>query len=371
MHLVTFQLQEEWPGGTGGERAGHPVAAASITDANLGLTTLEVTLPGGDLLGALIPAGPHSGDVVDLNRALAVRLAAQDVGAPEAEADSLLPRSMLAFLQHGEDARAVAREAFTWALETLASFDGPDLLRGGVVLARRRVRLRAPVPRPGKLIGVARNYAAHAVERGAEPAAEPILFVKASSSVIGPGDEIVLPAASGQVDFEGELAVVIGRRAHGVAEEEALDFVAGYTVANDVTARDFQNVRGQRFLGKSCDTFAPLGPTLVTGDEIDDPQKLQLQTRVSGELRQSASTAGMIFPVARVISFASRLMTLEPGDVLLTGTPPGVGAADEPPRWLREGDVVDVEIEGLGRLRNHVVAEAESTPRRPGRAPSS
>ena len=139
--------------------------------------------------------------------------------------------------------------------------------------------------------------------------------------------------------------------------EEALEYVGGYTAANDVTARDFQNVRGQHFIGKSCDGFAPLGPVLVTPDEISDPQSLGLRTVVSGHLRQEAQTKEMIFSVAEIISFASRLMTLEPGDVLLTGTPSGVGAAASPPRWLADGDVVDVEVQHVGRLRNYVRSE--------------
>ncbi len=228
-------------------------------------------------------------------------------------------------------------------------------MRVGVVLPRRHIRLRSPVPRPGKIIAVARNYPAHAAERGqAEPPEEPILFIKASSAVIGHGDEIVLPRASREVDYEGELAVVIGRTVRNVAESDAFRAVAGYTVANDVSARDFQGVRGQRFLGKSCDTFAPLGPVLVTSEELGDPQDLALRTTVSGEVRQDARTKEMCFPIARIIAFASKLMTLEPGDVLLTGTPSGVGAASDPPRWLRDGDVVDVEIDGIGRLRNYV-----------------
>ncbi len=358
VHLVTFQLREE---SRENEGAGHwGYGGSGLASGDLGLGVLELSRPGGQRLGALVPPGPHAGDVIDLNRALAVKLAARDVGAPEAEADSLLPSSMLAFLELGDDARGIAREVYVWALENLERFDGPDLVRGGVVRTRDRVQLQAPVPRPGKLLGVARNYAAHAAEREASAPSEPVLFVKASSCVCGPGQEIILPSLSSQVDYEGELAVVIGHRARSVDVSRALAFVAGYTVANDVTARDFQNVRGQRFLGKSCDTFAPLGPALVTRDEVDDPQKLQLQTRVSGELRQSASTAEMTFSIAHIIAFASQLMTLEPGDVLLTGTPAGVGAASDPPRWLREGDVVDVEIENLGRLRNYVTRETRT-----------
>jgi 2-keto-4-pentenoate hydratase/2-oxohepta-3-ene-1,7-dioic acid hydratase in catechol pathway len=175
--------------------------------------------------------------------------------------------------------------------------------------------------------------------------------------VIGPEDEIVLPRAVQQADYEGELAVVIGLPAHRVSANAAAASIAGYCVANDVTARDYQGVRGQRFLGKSCDTFAPLGPALVTADEVPDPQDLGLVTRLSGEMVQSARTKDMHFPVVEIIAFASRLMRLEPGDVILTGTPGGVGAARDPARWLRDGDVVEVEIERVGRLVNYVRAE--------------
>ena len=183
-----------------------------------------------------------------------------------------------------------------------------------------------------------------------------MLFLKAPSAVVGPGDEILLPEASREVDYEGELAVVIGAAAREVAEADALDVVAGYTAANDVSARDWQGVRGQHFIGKSCDTFAPLGPVLVTRDEIDDVQDLGLETTLSGETVQSARTKEMTFPVARLVAFASHLMTLEPGDVLLTGTPAGVGRSRRPPRFLRDGDVVEVTLERIGTLRNHVRA---------------
>ena len=349
MQLATFERREDSDGDESS-----PEASASLADAALGFDTLEFGRLGVRRLGALIPPGPHAGDVVDLNRALAVKLAFDDVGAPEAEADSLLPAEMRAFLTRGRPGIEVAARAFTWAVGALARYDGPDLIRSGVVLPRRRVRLCAPITRPTKIVAVARNYAAHAAERGASPPKEPVLFLKSPSAVIGPGDDIELPRASSEVDYEGELAVVIGRSAHEVSVRDALDFVAGYTAANDVTARDFQNVRGQHFIGKSCDTFAPLGPVLVTADEIDDPQALELRTVVSGEQRQHGNTGDMVFSVAELIAFTSRLMTLEPGDVLLTGTPSGVGAADDPPRWLREGDVVDVEVDGIGQLRNYV-----------------
>jgi len=314
--------------------------------------------PGGQRLGALLQEGPRAGSIVDLNRALAIKLACEDVGAPEVEADSLLPAEMQAFLRSGRRSCEAAHRALEFTARALERYDGPDVAHAGGVVQRDDVRLCAPVPRPGKIVGVGRNYAAHAAEQ--DPAAlpvEPVLFLKAPTTVIGPEDEIALPAATSQVDYEGELAVVMGKTTARITSAEALDFVAGYCVANDVTARDFQNVRGQKFIGKSCDTFAPLGPALVTADEVPDPQKLALCTIVSGEILQSGSTDEMLFSVAEIIAFTSRIMTLEPGDVILTGTPAGVGQARRPQRWLRDGDIVEVEIERLGRLRNPVRSE--------------
>lgn len=325
-------------------------------DAALGFDPVETGRPGARRLGVLDDDGPAAGHVVDLNRALAMKLALDDVGAPEAYADSLLPSDTLRFLRRGEDALAAAHQALAFVAGVLHRYDPPDLRHAGVLEPFADVRLCAPVTRPGKIVGVARNYPAHAAEAGGRAPAEPVLFLKATSAVAGPGDEIALPRASREVDYEGELAAVIGRSAHEVEDGEALDFVAGYTAANDISARDFQGVRGQHFIGKSCDGFAPLGPVLVTRDEIHDVQDLGLETRLSGEVVQSARTKEMTFPVARLVAFASRLMTLEPGDVLLTGTPAGVGRRRRPPRFLRDGDVVEVTIERIGTLRNHVVS---------------
>ncbi len=350
LHLVCFERRPRPPlPGTGDhlERSGDQPGAFDAA---------EVGRPGAKRLGALVREGPRAGDVVDLNRALAAMLALEDVGAPEAEADSLVPADPLAFLRGFARGRGPAEEALAFVLDSLSRYDAPDLERAGILEERRRVRLCAPVPRPGKLLAVARNYAEHAAERGArERPVEPVLFVKASSSVIGPGEDVVLPAASEQVDYEGELAVVIGRPLREASEADALACVAGYTVANDVTARDFQHARGQHFLGKSCDTFCPLGPLLLTADGVSDPQDLELRTRLCGEVVQGARTKEMLFGVAEILAFASRLMTLEPGDVVLTGTPAGVGAAKDPPRYLRDGDVIEVEIDRIGCLRNPVV----------------
>ena len=327
-------------------------------DAALGFETLDSVRHGARRLGALLQLGPHAGAVVDLNRALAIKLAYDDVGAPEAEADSMIPTDALAFLRRLPESADSARAALRFVTDALEHYDAPDVVRAGLVEARRNVRLCAPVPRPGKIVGIARNYPYHAAERGAETVPEePVLFLVAPSAVVGPEDEIRIPTASACVDFAGELAAVIGTRARDVSRDAALEHVAGYCVANDVTARDFQNTRGQAYLGKSCDTFAPLGPALVGADEIANPQDLAIHTLVSGEVMQSARTKEMVFSLAEIIAFASRLMTLEPGDVVLTGTPAGVGAARVPPRWLRDGDVVEVEIEGVGRLRNYVRAE--------------
>jgi 2-keto-4-pentenoate hydratase/2-oxohepta-3-ene-1,7-dioic acid hydratase in catechol pathway len=211
--------------------------------------------------------------------------------------------------------------------------------------------------RPGKVLALGLNYRDHAAESGHPIPAEPVVFCKVSSSVIGPGAPIRLPEASQKVDYEVELAIVIGRTAKGVSAARALDYVAGYTVLNDVSARDYQREKpgGQWTLAKSFDTFCPTGPWLVTPDEVGDPQALALKSVVSGQVMQSSSTAQMIFSVAEIIEYLSRVLTLEPGDVVATGTPPGVGFARKPPRFLRAGDVVECSIESIGTLVNPVV----------------
>ncbi|MGZ3588932.1 MAG: fumarylacetoacetate hydrolase family protein [Candidatus Limnocylindrales bacterium] len=221
----------------------------------------------------------------------------------------------------------------------------------GVPLAG--LQLLAPLPRPGKIVAIGLNYFEHAAEQGKPPPSAPLIFAKFSTAVVGPGADVRWdPALSSQVDYEVELAVIVGRVARRVPRARALEHVLGYTVANDVTARDLQSADRQWVRGKSLDTFCPLGPLLVTADELPDPQRLRLTTRVNGELLQDGSTADMIFPVAELIEFASAAFTLEPGDVILTGTPPGVGVYRTPPRFLGEGDVMTVAVEGIGNLTN-------------------
>ncbi|MEO8042896.1 MAG: fumarylacetoacetate hydrolase family protein [Acidobacteriota bacterium] len=218
------------------------------------------------------------------------------------------------------------------------------------------VDLASPVPRSGKIICIGLNYRNHAIESGMEIPKSPIIFSKFQTCVIGSEEPIVLPSGSTQVDYEAELAVVIGRRAKNVNAADAMNYVFGYTNFNDVSARDFQFADGQWQRGKSCDTFAPMGPYITTKDEIDDPHKLRIQFRLNGGTMQDSTTAELIFRIPELIEFLSASITLEPGDVIATGTPPGVGFARKPPVFMKDGDVAEVEIEGLGILINPVNA---------------
>ena len=216
--------------------------------------------------------------------------------------------------------------------------------------------LVAPL-RPGKVVAIGLNYQDHIDEAGVAAPERPLVFAKFPSSVVGPEEPIVVDAhVTQRVDWEVELAVVVGRRMRAVAEAEALSHVFGYTVGNDVSARDLQFSDGQWVRGKSLDSFCPLGPVVVTADEIPDPQALALATRVNGETMQDSTTAAMVFDVAELLAFCSRSFTLEPGDVVLTGTPWGCGEFMDPPRHLHPGDVVEAEVERIGVLRNPVVA---------------
>lgn len=222
---------------------------------------------------------------------------------------------------------------------------------------RDEIEICAPVPRPSKIICIGLNYRDHAEESGAEIPKSPIIFSKFSQCAIGANEAILLPKKSEQVDYEAELAFVVGRRAKNVSKENAMDYVFGYTNFNDVSARDFQFADGQWTRGKSCDTFAPFGEFVATKDEIKDPHNLRIQFRLNGETLQNSNTGELIFKIPELIEFLSRSITLEPGDVIATGTPPGVGFARKPPVFLKDGDTAEVEIEGLGILRNRVLTD--------------
>ncbi|MCE7992710.1 MAG: fumarylacetoacetate hydrolase family protein [Roseivirga sp.] len=210
-------------------------------------------------------------------------------------------------------------------------------------------RLAAPIVRPSKIVCIGLNYASHAKESGMQLPKEPVLFFKATTAVCGPNDEVIIPKGSVKTDWEVELAVVIGKKASYVTEEEAMDFVAGYTVHNDVSEREFQLEReGQWVKGKSNDTFAPLGPWMVTSDEVKDPHNLHLWLKLNGEMMQDSNTSDMVFKIPELISYVSQFMTLLPGDIISTGTPFGVGLGLDPQRYLVPGDIMELGIEGLG-----------------------
>jgi acylpyruvate hydrolase len=258
----------------------------------------------------------------------------------------LVPPDIVGLLSGGEPALAAARDALAGAGERER-------------VERSAVRMLPVVPRPPKTICVARNYGEHAAEAGLAVHAVPSLFIRFAQSLIGDGEPVLIPRVSEQVDWEAELAVVIGAPGRHVARERAHEHIAGYTMFNDVSVRDWQLRQPpiQFGAGKNFDGSGPLGPALVTRDEVADPQALAIALRVNGETMQSSTTADMLFDVATLIEHISTFTTLEPGDVIATGTPSGVGHFRTPPRYLRAGDVVEVEIEGLGVLRNPVEAE--------------
>jgi 2-keto-4-pentenoate hydratase/2-oxohepta-3-ene-1,7-dioic acid hydratase in catechol pathway len=219
------------------------------------------------------------------------------------------------------------------------------------------VRLGPPLSRPSKIVCVGLNYAKHAAESGMDIPEEPVLFFKASSAIVGPNDPIIIPKNSEKTDWEVELAVVIGKKASYVSEADALNHVAGYVLHNDVSERAFQLERsGQWVKGKSCDSFAPIGPFIATPDEIGDPNNLNLWLKLNGEEMQNSSTSDFIFNIQHVVSYISQFMTLLPGDIISTGTPFGVGLGLTPPRYLKEGDVVELGIEGLGVSKQTCIA---------------
>lgn len=237
------------------------------------------------------------------------------------------------------------------AADALAALD-VTAMGGGVV----DPTFLAPIVAPGKLMAIGLNYADHIRETGSKAPANPILFMKANTSLTGPEDDIVVdPGLTSMADYETELTLIIGRRTKGISEADARGAIFGYTVANDVSARDCMKADGQLVRAKSFDTYCPVGPWITTADSVPDPQALAVKTLVNGEVRQDSSTSEMIFSVDHLIYFLARGMTLEPGDVMLTGTPHGVGFVMDPPRFLNAGDVVECEVEGLGKLRNRVV----------------
>jgi 2-keto-4-pentenoate hydratase/2-oxohepta-3-ene-1,7-dioic acid hydratase in catechol pathway len=302
------------------------------------LVRFRIQEHGRSRLGFLTPLG-----IIDADSCWRLYCLNHELDAPP------LPISPRRLLAEGSERMAQARAASEWIL---ASGSTPTVL-----FNVGKVRLQAPVGRPPKILCIARNYRDHCVEQGVGAPSSPVVFAKYATAIAAPGDPIVRPRITVKLDYEAELGVVIGRPGRHIPEDRALEHVGGYMNFNDVSARDLQAADGQWLRGKSCDTFAPIGPALVTPDEAPDPQNLRIQCRVNGETVQDANTSQMIFSVAHLISFISEFLTLEVGDVIATGTPHGVGHVRKPPRFLNPGDRVEVEIEKLGVLANTVVDE--------------
>lgn len=257
------------------------------------------------------------------------------------------------------DALDIYRRGLKWLGGIVAKIKNTPILidelrSTGALTPLSAVKLNPPVIAPGKILAVGLNYAAHAAEQNAKTPEFPLIFSKCVTALIGPGDEIRLPLISDMIDYEAELAVIIGREARSVSASDAMEYVAGYTIMNDVTARDLQKRERQWVRAKGLDTFAPCGPWLVTTDEIPDPHVLDLELRVNGELRQRTRTDDLIFKIPQLIEFISQDLTLKPGDIISTGTPSGVGVFREPPVFLKAGDEIKISIDRIGTLRNVV-----------------
>jgi acylpyruvate hydrolase len=288
--------------------------------------------------------------IIDLHFAYRSMLESEGMIRAQQIAEAYIPSDMVEFLQGGEQSLQLAKQAVDYAVEN------EHRLTYKVIHRITDVKLEAPVLNPGKMICVGHNYREHILEMGRGLPPVPVIFAKFSNTIIGPQDDIPFFPISDQLDYEAEFAFVIGKRARHVTQENALDYVSGYTIVNDVTYRDIQRRTIQWLQGKTVEGSAPMGPCLVTSDELTDPVGLEVVLTLNGEERQRSNTANLVFSVAYLVEFLSNLMTLEPGDVILTGTPGGVGVAREPQVFLKDGDVVRIAIEGIGVLENRVSA---------------
>lgn len=295
-------------------------------------------------------------DLLDASAAWAVALAASGVPHAEMRAEYELPASMLAFLETG----TIARDALAKVSEFAESTGSEELARLGLLTPIDDAILQVPIANPPKIVCVARNYATHAKEANRPLSEIPILFARFASTLIPDGAPILIPTLSDQVDWEGELAVIIGRGGRHIPRERALEHVAGYSIFNDVSVRDYQFRVSQYTEGKNFASSGPFGPYLVLADEVPDPHGLSIQTRVNGEIMQEGNTSEMVFDVPTIVSHISEFIDLQAGDVIPMGTPAGVGFTRTPPIFLREGDRIEVEITGLGTLGNPVRKEEKA-----------
>ncbi|NSL52946.1 fumarylacetoacetate hydrolase family protein [Calidifontibacillus erzurumensis] len=285
--------------------------------------------------------------VIDLHAAFKAKLESEGKLRASQIAEAYIPADdMNGFLQGGKESLDFAKQAIEFALNHESAVP--------LVFDKSEVKVGAPVPSPGKMICVGHNYREHILEMKREIPPYPVVFAKFANTVIGPEDDIPHFPISDQLDYEAEFAFVIGKRARNVSQSDALDYVAGYTIVNDVTYRDIQRRTLQWLQGKAVDGSAPMGPYLVTTDELTDPSGLEIVLTVNGKERQRSNTANLVFSVQYLVEFLSNLMTLEPGDVILTGTPGGVGVARDPQVFLKDGDVVRIEVDKIGALENRV-----------------
>ncbi|MBM4762953.1 fumarylacetoacetate hydrolase family protein [Bacillus sp. B15-48] len=290
----------------------------------------------------------ESNKVVDLNYAYQALLQQQGKYRYEKIADAYVPANMTELLQGGKESLSYVQEAIVFALNNENAFTHK------LIYNFDEVKIEAPVPAPGKMICVGHNYRDHILEMGRELPPYPVIFAKFANTVVGPQDDIPFYPVSELLDYEAEFAFVIGKKARNVSQEDALDYVAGYTIVNDVTYRDIQRRTLQWLQGKTVEGSAPMGPWLVTTDELTNPSGLEMVLTVNGEERQRANTDNLVFSVQYLVEFLSNLMSLEPGDVILTGTPGGVGFARKPQTFLKDGDIVKIEIDKIGVLENKV-----------------
>lgn len=288
--------------------------------------------------------------VVDLHVAYKSLLISEGKIRAQQIADAYVPADMTGFLQGGSESVKLANKAIEFALDN-KRVNGYRLVYG-----LNEVKVEAPVPTPGKMICVGHNYREHILEMKRELPPYPVVFAKFANTVVGPQDDIPFFQISEQLDYEAEFAFVIGKRARNVSQAEALDYVAGYTIVNDVTYRDLQRRTLQWLQGKTVEGSAPMGPWLITSDELTNPSGLEVVLTVNGEERQRSNTANLVFSVQYLVEFLSNLMTLDPGDVILTGTPGGVGVARNPQVFLKDGNIVRIEIDQIGVLENKVAA---------------
>jgi len=303
-------------------------------------------------VGALVGA-----TVVDVTVAYAAALAAEGHPRAEAVATAILPPDMRGILRGGDPALEALRRGVRFVegrLEGSRAPTGPGSAR--IAYPLKDVRVLAPVPDPQKIVCIGLNYKDHCEEQGVELPKILMTFPKFGDAVVGPEEPIVIPRGSAQLDWEVELTFVVGRRARYVEPADAFAYIAGYTVGNDVSARDFQFADRQMMRGKACETFAPMGPYLVLADEVPDPHVLKIESRLNGKVMQSSNTDNLVHRIPAIVAWVTKHLTLYPGDCVMTGTPSGVGVFRKPPVFMKPGDVIEMEIEGLGVLRNPVVA---------------